>query len=312
MRAAAALALLAAVLPAPAAAQDTLREIDRTRPPYAALNGVGQVLVPAFRAGGDPAEGSGALVSACHVLTAHHVAFDRAETPASGKRAFFRVGQAAAGEREPFRHAYRIEAVAWGERERHRREADAIRRRIEASGLAETDPAYREAFGRWLVQRYLADAHDWALFRVEGGRATPYPPLPLLSGAAFADLAERPLATVGFPGHRGDADGFRRLWGQFDCRAVPRGPVTEDVFLATGAEPRLWPVACGFDRVAEGMSGGPLVAEAGGRLVLAGVYSTVIRTDRRGPAARQIGGYVPAATVSPALAAALGEAPCGR
>jgi hypothetical protein len=291
---------LALLWPAAAAAQgERFQRIDRLAPEHRGLDGIGQIV----RETGS--HGTGFLVSPCHVVTNHHVA--RPEDEAATDRLYFRVGQAPAGHAEAFRSVHRLEYLAGGdfpgaERARREREAERDRR----------DPPPHSA--EWLeMTRAIAAAswrargEDWAILRLEGGQRAAAPYLRLAGEIGWRGAAEREIGLAGFPGRRGDADQFRTLWGQFDCRLASgfaRIPYLVDP--ATG-ELVAWPLRCGIRRMQLGMSGAPVVVREGGGLVAVGTYNSRLAGDDDGA---EISGVAPAARFAPRAEAAMRASPC--
>ena len=207
--------LLAFAAPGTAIAQqDRLERIDRLTGDYRGLDGIGQVAVEEGR-------GTGVLVSPCHVLTNHHVAFGMAgRTAGPDWRILFQVGQTPASHQHAFRSVYELDPLVAGDYQRHRRAGMAIEREREARRLEPGDPEWTRLHAAFLRELIKGAGEDWALLRIRGGQRAPYPFVRLARNVNFADLGDREVGIAGFPGYRGERDGYRNLWGQFDCRAA--------------------------------------------------------------------------------------------
>jgi hypothetical protein len=296
--------LIAFAAPGAAAAQqDRLERVERLVGDYRGLDGIGQVVV-------EEGHGTGVMVSPCHVITNHHVAFGtegRAADPA--RRFLFQVGQTAASHRHAFRTVHELEPLVAGDYQRHRRAAMAIERERRERGLAQDDPEWRRLFAAFRRELIKGVGEDWALLRIKGGARSPHPFVRPARNVNFSDLGDREVGIAGFPGYRGDRDGFRNMWGQFDCRAAV-GFVTGDFLEGSGATMHSWPLRCGFARWPQGMSGAPLLARSGGGFVVLGLYASALPEVGTSAERGQVSLVAPIDRIASRLAAAMAAHPC--
>lgn len=265
-----ALLLFASVPGASNAQQDRLERIDRLTGDYRGLDGIGQVVV-------EDGHGTGVLVSPCHVLTNHHVAFGpEGRTADLNWRILFQVGQTPASHQHAFRTVYELDPLVAGDYQRHRRAAMAIEREREQRRIEPGNPEWNRLLAAFVREQIKGVGEDWALLRIRGGQRSLHPFVRLARNVNFADLGANEVGIAGFPGYRGDRDGFRNLWGQFDCRAAV-GAVNADFLEGGGAALHSWPLQCGFSRHAQGMSGAPLLARSGDGFVVLGLYASFLR-----------------------------------